>query len=219
VTAQYKAATAVTGFWGSAVRAGCLFGILASSIVSGSAAQAVIFLRVEQSGNDVVVRGSGKANLTALTRSDQPNTFQNVMTDVQIYAGPSLFNSAAVDLYEGILTGPTLISSLPLLTEEPDSAVSSGNLFGIIADPYQLVLPRDYVSNTQLAGVSTFRNVSISDLGLTAGQWTWGNVGDGSFDSINLTVAPAPLPIVASAVILSSSRKLRLLSSKLKKSK
>jgi hypothetical protein len=205
--------------WDSWPRTVILAGIFSSTMISALPSQAIIYLQVQQLGNDVVVTGSGKANLTALTFFDDSSTFQNVLTDVQVFAGPSPFNSGAVDLYNGVISGPTSISSNPLLVEEPDPDASTGDLFGIIADLYRVVLPKGYASNNDLTGVSVFRNISISQLGLVSGQWTWGNTNDGTFDSINVDVVPAPLPIFASPLILSASRKLRQLSSRLKQFK
>jgi hypothetical protein len=193
-------------------------GMIALGFTVGSPSEAVIHLRVDQVGNDVVVTGSGKANLSALNFSATDLSFQNVLTDVQIYAGPSLFNAGQVDLYDNVLTGPSSISSDPFLVQEPDPGTSTGSLFGIQADLYRLVLPKGYISNTELTGTSTFKNVTISELGLTTGKsiWTWGNIQDGSFDSINLEVAPGslenvpgPLPICGSSVALMWSRSLR----------
>jgi hypothetical protein len=181
------------------------------SLFSGLPAEAVITLRVDQIGNDVIVSGSGKANLTALNFSYTSTSFQNVMTDIQIYAGPNLFASGEVDVYEGILTGPMTISSNPLLVEEPDAIASTGDLFGIITDPYQLVLPKNYLSNMELTGQSTYKNVTIADLGLSPGlgSWTWGSSANGSLDSINLVVVPGPLPVIGAATAFAWSRKLR----------
>ena len=179
-------------------------------------AKAVIILQVQQVGSDVVVTGSGRANFSALTFDSSDIMYQNVLTDVQLYAGPNVPNGGVVDLYTGVNTGPTSVSSNQLVVEEPDesSAASHGDLFGIVTSPYTLVLPKGYISNSELSGVSTFRNQTIAGLGLRTGTstWTWGTGSD--FDSINLVVpnrtpVPAPLPLAGAAVMFGWSKKLR----------
>ncbi len=180
-------------------------------LFSTASAEAVITLRVEQAGSDVLITGSGTANLTALTLYSTETSFQNVLTDVQIFAGPSPFAAGKVDLYKGILSGPPSISSNSSIVEEPDPMASSGDLFGVQADLYQLVVPQNYVSNAPLSGVSIIRDVSISGLGLTPGlaTWTWGSTANGTFDSINLEVVPGPLPLAGAATTFVWCRKLR----------
>jgi hypothetical protein len=180
-------------------------------LLCSSPVEAAIQLRVDQVGNDVVVTGSGRANLSGLTFVSTANDFQNIITDIQIFAGPNSFNAGQVDYYDGVLTGPTTISSNFFLVEEPDPTASSGNLFGIQADIYRLILPQGYTTNTDLSGISTFRNVTIAGMGLTpgTGTWTWGSIANGTFDSINLVVVPGPLPIAGAAITFGWARKLR----------
>jgi hypothetical protein len=125
--------------------------------------------------------------------------------------GPNPFAGGAVDLFDGILTGPHLISSDSSLVEEPDPSASIGSLFGLQADLYRLVVPQGYLSNSPLAGVSTYRNVNISGLGLSLGlaTWTWGSASNVTFDSINLEVVPGPLPLAGAATTFGWCRKLR----------
>ncbi len=193
-------------------------GLSLGELLCSPQAKAVINLQVQQIGPDVVISGSGKANLSALTLNSTNLLYQNVLTDVQIYAGPNQPNAGQVDLYNGITSGPATISSDALLVELPDEniAASHGDLFGIVTNPFTLVLPKGYVSNADLSGVSTIRNYTISGLGLTVGTstWTWGSVANGDFDSINLTVpnstpVPGPLPLAGGAVFFGWSRKLR----------
>lgn len=195
----------------SAIKGCCSLALTTCALVCGSPAEAVIELRVDQVGDDVVVTGSGKANVAALTFASTSNAFQNVLTDVQIYAGPVPSPGGRVDLYDGILTGPLTISSNPLVTEIPDDAASTGDLFGMMTSPYQLVLPEGYVSDTELSGVSIYRNATLASLGLIPGTatWTWGTAGDGTFDRLNLVVVPGPLPIAGAGMTYGWCRKLR----------
>ena len=173
-------------------------------------AQSAITLRVEQVGGNVHVIGSGSANLTALTPDGSSSTFQNVLTETQIYAGESVFNASHVDFYTNILTGPSIINS-NIQTEEPDPTLSSGDIFGIQTDPYTLVLPLGYISNSPLSGTSVYTGFTIAQLGLTPGlsTWTWGSTAAGTFDSINLEVVPGPLPLAGAGVAYGWSARLR----------
>ena len=192
--------------------------MIAGTLLPGLSAKAVITLTFEQIGNDVAIRGSGKANLSALTLDTSSDTFQNVLTHDQAYAGASPFEAGSVDLYRGTISGPASFSSNTDLTEEPDSLTSSGPIFGIMAFRPRVVLPKGYVSNTEISGISVIKNVSISSLGLTPGsfEWTWGDAGTGTFDPINLIIpanegVPGPLPIAGAAVMLGWCRKMRRL--------
>lgn len=193
-------------------------GLCLNTLLYSPQAKAVINLQVQQIGPDVVISGSGKANLSALTLNSTNLMYQNVLTDVQIYAGPNQPNAGQVNLYNGITSGPATISSDPFLVELPDQniAASYGDLFGIVTNPFTLVLPKGYVSNADLSGISTIQNHTISGLGLTVGtsSWTWGSMANGDFDSINLTVpnstpVPGPLPLAGGAALFGWSRKLR----------
>ena len=180
--------------------------------------QAEVLLKVQRIGADVVVSGSGTANILDLTSVGDSNIWTNVMTDVQIYAGPDAFNDGEVGLFSG-LSGPLVLGSDPMVTEYPVSTGSSGDLFGILADTgssvSQLVLPKGYVSGSSLSGTTTFAGRSLAELGLTPGQvttWTWGS---GVFaDSLRLevlqstTAVPTPAPFLAAVAAFRSSRRL-----------
>jgi hypothetical protein len=187
-----------------------LVGLFACITVPHSA-EAAITLKVEQIGSDVHVIGSGSANLTALTSDGYDTAFQNIITQTQIFAGESVFSGSQVDFYINILTGPATVSSDSNLTEEPDPSLSMGDIFGIQTDPYTLVLPQGYASNTPLSSLSVYKNLTLAQLGLTPGlsSWTWGSTTDGTFDSINLEVVPGPLPLAGAGVAYGWSTRLR----------
>lgn len=180
---------------------------------------AVITLRAEQIGLDVVITGSGMANLNGLSFVNDENSWTNVVTDGQVYAGPYAFSDGTVSLYEGVVSGPSVFGLDPSLYELPDMVVSSGDLFGILADNgvgvTQLVLPLGYVSNSSLSGASRFPSLSIAQLGLTPGQvttWSWGSGVD--VDSLRLEVAdnapvPAPAPLLGLGAAFPMARRLR----------
>lgn len=189
--------------------------LLALAISLPGAAHAALLLRVEQIGSDVVITGSGSANLTDLTSEGFANSWTNYLTDAEIYTGPDAFNNGSVSLYSGI-TGPSLFGSDPGVLEVPDAVGSGGDLFGIQAasassiSANQLVLPISYVSGASLSGSSTFSHRSITQLGLTPGQvttWSWGS--GTSADSLRLEVVPAPAPLLGGLATLRLARSLR----------
>jgi hypothetical protein len=180
-------------------------------LVQGNPVEAVILLKAEQIGNNVHIIGSGSANLSSLIYQTTDTSFQNVITDTQVFAGASIFAGSQVDLYGNILTGPGTISSHSSLTEEPDPVLSSGDLFGILTDPYTLALPKGYVSTNSLNGTSVYKNKTLALLGLSPGlsTWTWGSPGSATFDSINLEVVPGPFSLSGAVAAYAWGKRLR----------
>jgi hypothetical protein len=199
-------------FFGCCLPASALLALVFSFHAPASAA---LLLRVDQVGSDVVVSGSGTANLAALTNDGTDNTWTNYLTDSEIYAGPDAFANGSVSLYSGI-AGPSPFGNDSSFLQVPDAVGSSGDLFGILTanssaiSTNQLVLPLGYVSGASLSGTSTFANLSIAELGLTPGQvstWSWGSGGDA--DSLRLEVAPAPAPFLGALVAFRMAKRLR----------
>jgi len=182
------------------------------------AAHSAIVLTVKQEGNDVVVSGSGSANITDLSTPTPNLDYTNVLWFNQIYAGPAALESTppafAVDLYSGI-TGPLSISDDPLIiATNPTSGW--GDLFGVVADNGLLVLPLNYQSGNILAGTSRFEGYTLAELGLSPGvfSWSWGT--NGNADSFELKIeavpVPAPLPLAGGAVAWRLAKRLRRVS-------
>ena len=187
--------------------------LLAPALLAPRPASAIVTLRVQQVGNNVVITGSGTANTTALTPAGTGNDYTNILTDAQIYAGPAAFADGSVSLWSNI-SGPLAFGSDPTLAENPSTG--SGALFGILAnngsDASRLVLPFNYISGTSLSGTSTFTGFTLAQLGLTPGQietWRWG--AGGNADSLRLEVdpVPAPLPIAGAAAVFLRIKRLR----------
>jgi len=196
--------------------------LLAAVLLAPRPASAIVTLRVQQVGNDVVITGSGSAIITGLTSAD--NDYTNVLTDAQIYAGPDAFGDSFggggdVSLWSNI-SGPLVFGSDSNIFENPSSG--SGDLFGIVADNFEgnpgaqrLVLPMDYTSGTSLSGTSTFTGFTLARLGFTPGQistWSWG--AGATADSLRLEVVdpnpvPAPLPIAGAAAVFCRLKRLR----------
>jgi len=191
--------------------------LLAPALLAPRPASAIVTLRVQQVGNDVVITGSGTANTTALTLEGTGNDYTNVLTDALIYAGPAAFDNGSVSLWSNISSGPLAFGSDPDVTENPNSG--TGDLFGIVANysdgtpgEKRLVLPLGYSSGTSLIGTSTFTGKTLAELGLTPGQintWSWG--ADATADSLRLEVdpVPAPLPIAGAAAVFFRLKRLR----------
>ncbi len=193
--------------------------LLAPALFAPRPASAIVTLRVQQVGNDVVITGSGSANTTGLTPAGTDNDYTNVLTDAQIYAGPAAFGDGSggggdVSLWSNISSGPLAFGSDPSIFENPSSG--SGDLFGILANngsgASYLVLPSSYSSGTSLSGTTTFTGYTLASLGLTPGQistWSWG--ADATADSLRLEVdpVPAPLPIAGAAAVLYRLKRLR----------
>jgi hypothetical protein len=204
----------------SAVGGRTLFaGLILPSFFAPLPGFAAITLRVEQGGADVVVTGSGSANLSSLTIDDPKSNWSNYLTDVEIYAGPDAFLNGNVTLFSGITSGPLAFGTDPTVYEFPASVGSSGDLFGISSDDgtgvSQLVLPAGYLSGSSLSGVSTFPSLTLQRLGLTPGQvTTWGGGSGSDADSLRLEVAgstpvPAPAPVFGVLATFQMARRLR----------
>jgi len=88
---------------------------------------AFITLLVEQIGPDVVITGSGMANLRGLGFIADSTTWTNIIADSQVYAGSAAFGDGNVSLYGGI-TGSSAFGIDATLYEVPDMVGSSGDL-------------------------------------------------------------------------------------------
>ena len=176
-------------------------------------------LTVKQDGNDVIVIGSGSANINGLTFTNQIEDYTNVLTDSQIYAGPAAFTSnpntpdIAVNLWSGI-TGPSSFGNQPNVTAYPD--LGFDDFFGIVADngigQSLLVLPSNYQSGS-LKGTSRFSGLTLADLGLSPGvfSWNWGT--NQNADSLQIRIepvpVPAPLPLAGAFMAWSMAKRMR----------
>lgn len=190
------------------------------------AAHSAIVLTVKQDGADVVVIGSGSANITdLLTDPSNPTSdtdATNVFWDNQIYAGPAAFSGlttppVAVNFWSG-LTGPGTFGNDPNFSANPDSG--NGDLFGIVAGSGMgqsvLVLPFNYQSGDSLNGTSRFNNLTLAKLGLSPGvfSWSWGM--NQNADSLQIRIepvpVPAPLPLAGGAFAWRFAKRMRRVS-------
>ena len=194
-----------------------------SALMLAGPARAVIVLTVEQDGADVLITGSGSAKTNALSEVSTSTTWNNVFTELQLYAGPATNDDGQVRTWGGASGGPLLIGSSSV-TALPEPS-SSGDLFGIVSDagaaaPW-IVLPLSYSSGNNLSGSSRFANYTLADLGLSPGvlTWTWGSGPDA--DSLEIRIngdpVPAPLPLAGGALAWKFSRRMRRLSQRQKR--
>jgi hypothetical protein len=216
-----------SGLGGNA-RQGCHWpiipGLVASTllaIATPQPSQALLLLKLEEVGQNVVVTGSGSVNLSALMPGESRNDFTNVFTSTLLFAGPAAFDNGLVTFWSGLsLTGPLSIGSDPLFTDNPTSG--SGDLFGLVSNDNSgengdgkplIVLPQGYISGTSLSGTSTFFNLSFADMGLSVGTstYSWGS-GD-TADSLRVQVGPdevpAPLGFAGAGAAFSCVRRLK----------
>lgn len=186
---------------------------LSAGLFSAMPASAAIVLEVQQQGANVTIQGSGSANLAGLLSAGSSSSWNNILTNTDVYAGPAAFNDGSVSLWQG-LTGPLSISANSIY-EVPDDSGSTGDLFGILAnngsDVPRLVLPSGYVSGTALTGFSLYPSTDINTMGLTPGTFTWVWGSGATADSLQVRVreVPAPLPVAGASMAYSWAKTLR----------
>ena len=192
-------------------------------LLAAAPAKALITLKVKQVGSDLVVTGSGSASTAALTAVSTDPAYTNVLTPIQVYAGPAAFTGVAPDVAVGLwsgLNGPASFSSESALFEYPDvAATNTGQLFGILTSAnlsdIRLVLPLSYSSGASLSGTTTYTNLSLAQAGLAYGQvytWTWGS--NTAAETLRLEIGdtqsvPAPLPLAGAAAAFRTAQQLR----------
>ena len=150
-------------------------------------AKGSVILTLSQDGPNVVLNGSGTANLAALT-TNQSGGCQSLL-------GSNFIEAGALGLCAlwGNMSGPT---SLPVTGFRAASS-SSGDIIGVenYFGSFLLIVPFSYVSGSALAGTATFSGATLSAVGATPGTyvWTWGS--GATADSLTLQVgAAAPEP-------------------------
>jgi len=152
-------------------------------------AKGSVILTLNQVGPDVVLNGSGTANLAALAIS-QSGGCQSLLNSVWIQVGAL----GGCVLY-GNMFGPM---SLPV-TGGIGASSSGGDIIGV-QDYFGSFLPSvpgGYVSGSALAGTATFSGTTLSAVGATPGTyvWTWGS--GATADSLTLQIGvPEPSTIL-----------------------
>jgi hypothetical protein len=159
----------------------------------GGPARADYVVNLTQSGGNVLATGSGTINTTGLTFN----------------GGGSFDGAATLEPSQGLATfGPTDLVHVGFFlgisgpssfgTGGPDHANSgTGDFVGVgpFGGQLQLVVPADYVSNSQLNSSEVWSGQTFNSLGLTPGTyaWTWGSGADASSFTMNIGAAvPEP---------------------------
>lgn len=169
------------------VAASALFALLP---VSSSAA---ILINVAQVGSDVVATASGSVNVSALTSLSGQVGNATVFPSAGVLLVGST-SSTAITWYSGA-TGPT--GSNALGTGAGTSATSgSGDSVGVLGGA-TILLPASLTPT--LSGSATFASTTLSQLGLSVGNytWTWGTGANA--DSLTISVVPEPHQYAAAA--------------------
>jgi hypothetical protein len=138
-------------------------------------------ITITQSGNNVVVSGSGTLNLSDLT-------FVGVSGPVGqggLGASTSTFIISGNNNYFTKYSGSTINVPANFGSGGGGASSGTGGPVGIIVDgapPYLVVVPTGYTSGQPISGTLTFNNTTISALGLTEGtyNYTWGSGANAS---------------------------------------
>jgi hypothetical protein len=166
----------------SILRLFALFSLATASV------QAAINITIIEDGLDVLLSGSGTANLTALTLFTTTSYGAGMSPEFGVISiGPT--SPVDVDVYSGI-SGITAFGSG---SEGADPASSgSGDAIGYQAFNSFLALPSGYSSGDPLNSSTTYTGASFASLGITPGTYTatWGS--GGTADSITLSIVPEP---------------------------
>jgi hypothetical protein len=164
-----------------------LFAIATTSLFCVRPAQAYT-VRLHQVGSNVVATGSGPINLIGLT-------FLGSVQDSGVAAivpNPALIFTGSVglvniDVYHGLLTGPTNFGSgLGALAD-----TGSGDFVGINVFGGNLFVPQGYVSGSALSDRMTFNNATFASLGVTPGTYVW-SWGQGANQRFTLIIGSVP---------------------------
>jgi hypothetical protein len=162
--------------------------IVLACAISVQSAQAGYIVTLQEVGSNVVAKGSGPIDLTALSLLGSGGGIQLPKIAPQI-AGIFTGKGASADAFRGTITGPTSFGSGSLIVTFPTS--SSGDIVGLFGPPGPLIIvPHGYTSDTALSDTSIYHGATFASLGVTPGtyEWTW---GDGANQNFTLeTLAP-----------------------------
>lgn len=189
----------------------CAIGLLTLCLGAPRLSAAITFT-LYQAGPDVVLSGSGSANLEALEPIPDDfmdGLFSNATGGLNPSQGVLAIGTQVpqpVNNYSGVSSAISFgLGGDSAGVFRPTSA--SGDYIGIIGsglfDPFPdgaLVVPDGYVSGAPLSGTAIFANHTFQTLGINPGTYTW-TWGEGAgFDSVTLiAVSAVPEPATWSA--------------------
>ncbi|WP_270935666.1 PEP-CTERM sorting domain-containing protein [Falsiroseomonas oryzae] len=160
---------------------------------------AAFLATLSEVGPDVVATGSGSIELSGLALLQSGTSAGLVFAST---GNSRLGPSSDGDIYQASaglppLTGPVSFGPGGLFL----NSTASGDLVGLSALTFLVVVPAGYASGTALANSTSWANQSFASLGVTPGTyvWTWGE--GASADSYTLQIGPAAVPEPASLAL------------------
>lgn len=167
--------------------------LVLAALVAGAEARADVTISIEQQGSNVVESGSGSINLTGLT-FDMTRT---ILTNVDPAHGVAYLGlvGTSASAYTGF-TGPASFGTGTTST----ATTTTGPVFGVGGTSSYLFVPQGYVSETALSSTDTFNNTNFTNLGLTAGTYTY-RWGTGSDQSLTVQIGTAAVPEPSTAIL------------------
>ena len=163
--------------------------LFAASIAS---IQAAVVFNIWQSGSDVLSTGTGSINTAGISKIGTTTFDPNVgPADRSVIVG----GQASLDVYSRSFNFAPFGNGSRTFAN-----TGTGNTFGFIGN--NIYVPRNYVSDSQLAGTATYNSNTIASLGMTPGTYTltWGSGANA--DSAQLIVGTAPIPEPSSLGLL-----------------
>lgn len=160
---------------------------------------AALILTMEEVAGDVVVEGSGTANLAGFTTMAFVASTNSIILPafafIAIGANPGVLLDT--DVY-GVVSGPMSFGVLALTV--PSSG--TGDRFGVSGQDGRLHVADGYISGAPLSGTSVYASATFASLGVTPGTyvWTWGS--GPTADSLTLQIGPAAVPEPVSLSLL-----------------
>jgi hypothetical protein len=160
----------------------------------------IVLTATEVSGN-VVLSGSGTADLTGLSLDVTADTVSFMLpSEASLDTGPT--GAISTDQYKSV-TGPSDFGSGAFAFATSGTGDRFGVSFvgGVGVSFFVLFVPHGYVSGSQLEGTSTFANQTFASLGMTPGTHVWSWDPAAHDDTFTLSVRASAVPEPSSAVL------------------
>jgi hypothetical protein len=152
---------------------------------SPSVAPSGFTVTIVESGGDVVMTASGSLNindLTYITTTTLGGSGIGVSTATFIMGSNGDF-----DTYSGFTSTPSNFGT----GGGGPSTSASGDIFGVIfqgTPPYELVVPKSYVTGSAISSTQTFSGETFGSLGLVPGTYTYTWGSGANADLINVII-------------------------------
>lgn len=159
-------------------------------------AQAAVLIEAVETGDDVIITGSGSYDVSGITRSSS-----NDRVLAGILADSAILNFGtgiqAYDFYTGLTFGPSSLGDGGFRI--PSSF--TGNAFSLQNNFVGVAVG---TTSGNVNFTATFLNQSFATLGLDVGTYEWAWNGDSAtfiVGEVNVVPVPATLPLLATALI------------------